>query len=179
VKKQNRGTKMAYYGVELEKYIKDLHVGGNSLASAISSDAAFKDIKKLQSIVGIPSEKLDFSPKSLILVEEYLQKYYFSLEDADIQKPTEEAVQIVRGIGAYLGKVLEINLAGQWRSYNDELLKTQVIIQPRSEQTNSRKKGLTLGNSALATWARVVYGEKPGLYKTYNQATKKRMQQRI
>lgn len=177
---------MTYYGLELQRAIKELSRQGHELASAISPTEVITLKNELEEHLHILDSRLDFSPESLNILEQCLQDYYLDMKEKGASLTIEESVWLVRAISAYLGRVLEVHLSGKWDSFNNELLQTDIVIEPKSTQTDieqkssrPRKKIIPLGNAGLATWSSIICGEDPGLFTTYKEAGRKRMRQKL
>jgi hypothetical protein len=94
-------------------------------------------------------------------------------------------MQLVREIAAYIGSVLVAHAAGEWRTVDNSLWGTEIVIAgpvygiKDSMIREYPKRVFSLGNLAASAWDAIVAGVPPKLYQDYRDARAKRLRERL
>lgn len=158
------------------KIVSEFGKQGHPLGQSIKPEEASLLAHQLARLLGLNNSELDFSPKSLKLLEDKLVE--FSQRVTLEALTEEEIVQMVREVSAYVGEVLVLHTQGKWATLGT-LLGTEVVFE---ENIKLNKEGRTkiipsiafrIGFTGAAAVDMAFSGRKPILYRDYLNAKNK------
>ena len=168
-----------------EYLIEDFAQRGHPLGAAIHRAETLALIAALRQRLGASASELDLSPTSLNALEQRLVRLHREMQGAGQAFDEPGLMQLVREIAAYIGSVLVAHAAGEWRTVDNSLWGTEIVIAgpvygiKDSMIREYPKRVFSLGHTAASTWDAIVAGVPPKLYQDYRNARAKVLRERL
>jgi hypothetical protein len=137
---------------------------------------------QLKQLLAIVDNKLNFTPESLIILEDKL--FAWSKEVNIKSLEDDEIVEIVREVAAYYGEVLALYADGKWES-RQTLWGTCIVIEGNVKVTKEGRNrivpsvAVSLGNIGTVTLELIYQGKRFNLYKDFLRTKKKIFKEEI
>jgi hypothetical protein len=166
-----------------ERLIREYAQNGHKYGKPVHYDDIPTLVNSLRNRLNVTETDLDFSPSSLKRLETLLVQYCANLMLTKTSMDECDTINLVREITAYIGNTLIIHANGRWCDDVPDLWSNEImidgpwLISKDTQFSSSYPASFIIGGEAAWTWDIILAGSKPGLYRMYRDAKKRRLRE--
>ena len=169
-----------------EHLLYDFGRRGHPLGQALKPEEIPELVQALRRRLDCTEEELDFSPRSLGVLEAELTALHQEAHEGRVPLTEEETVRLIREVAGYLSEVWILHLDARWEDRATSLYGTGVIVLKPVEVVKDgqvrqyARRGFDTALNAAYFWDQIGTGrERAYFQKAYRDMTRMRVRERL